>query len=151
MSIGANKNKSDYALFLEKDINLDRTIKLYETDSEDELIEKWKQEPLSWKSQQKIWDLFPNTTLSKVIYLGHRMDNRFGIKSIGDLLYLNLTLQTLHTFEQCIDGNERLYHWTKEEMYDEMYYMRLKILQLQKEVKKLNEVCGAMSEAVYND
>ena len=61
MSIVAKQNKSKYELFLEKEINEGRKIRIYETDSEEELFEKWKQEPLTLKKQQLVWDFFPNT------------------------------------------------------------------------------------------
>lgn len=153
MKIEANKNKTDYALFLENDINRDRKIKLYENDSEEELIKKWKQEPLNIKSQQKVWDLFPNTTLSKVIWLVHRFDERLNIKTIADIYIMQAIPQVIFPFEKVKDGRGEgeLYQWHKEEMYEEMYYLRMKIIQLENEVRTLNNALCAMSEAVYNE
>lgn len=144
MGITANKNKTDYALFLENDINRDRQIKIYENDNEDELWEKWKEEPLSYQSQQKIWDVFPNSTLADVIEKVHRFDDRAEIKTIGDIYRMNAVPQMASRKADTLIA--------KYKNDDEtIYYLRLKVQRLENEVRKLNEVCAAMSEAVYND
>ena len=143
MNIEANKNKSDYALFLEKDINIDRKIKLYETDTESELMEKWKQEPLSYKSQQKIFDVFPNTALAEVIEKVHRFDKEAEIKTIADIYRMNAIPQNANR-----KTNSYIY---KYELEDRVYYLQLKVQRLENEVKTLNNALCAMSEAVYNE
>ena len=143
MNIEANKNKSDYALFLEKDINIDRKIKLYETDTESELMEKWKQEPLSYKSQQKIFDVFPNTALAEVIEKVHRFDKEAEIKTIADIYRMNAIPQNANS-----KTNSYIY---KYELEDRVYYLQLKVQRLENEVRTLNNALCAMSEAVYNE
>lgn len=138
MNIKANKKSSEYALFLEHEINYDRSIPFLESDSEDELIEKWKKEPLTYRDQQKVWDYYPNSTLADVIELAHWIDKRFEIKTIEDIYLMNAVPQgRTRERKDTINANYgEIYRKTKEE---DIYYYQRKMWQLEKEVEELRE------------
>ena len=94
--INSEKEKTEYQRFLDSYINRDRTIKIYETDNEEELFNKWKQEPLTYKSQKLVWSCYPETKLAEVIALIHAIDKRAEIKTIPDMYIMNAIPQNVY-------------------------------------------------------
>ena len=140
MTITASKNqKSEYTLFLENEINVNRKIPFYESDSIDEMIEKWVKEPLPNREQQKVWDYYPKSTLAEVIDLLHHFDKRFKIETIEEMYIKCAVPQTVYRRNEkgYLQNVGRIYQYTTEER---MYLYQRTAFELEIENRKLKKL-----------